>query len=527
MEQQPAPTGKSPGLLRSGAIVSAFTLLSRVLGFVRDQVFGITFGVGPHTDAFLAAFKIPNFLRRLFAEGAFAQAFVPVFTEYKETRSPEELKDLSSHVAGTLSAVLLAVTLVGMMGSSWLILLFAPGFTDSARFDLASGMLTITFPYLFFIALVAYAGGILNSYGHFAIPAATPVILNLCLIVAALVVAPQLDIPIKAMAWGVFFAGLAQLLFQLPHLKKLGLLQRPRWDWHHPGVRKILRLMLPGIFGSSVAQINLLLDTIIASFLATGTLGWMYFADRLLEFPLGLFGIAIATVILPRLSREHAQARGQDFRQTMDWAIRVALLVALPAMLGLMLLARPILSTLFEYGAFTAHDSAMSAVALTAYAAGLPAFILIKILAPGYFARQDTKTPVRIGIIAMASNMGFNLALVIPMVIAGFATPHLGLAIATTLSGWQQVFLLYRGLRREGVYQLSSDARRWLLKTLPALITMGGMLIYLNASAQTWSEWDAFDRVWRLCSIIAASAGTYMVVLFLAGVRSQDLRATH
>ncbi|MDO6460581.1 murein biosynthesis integral membrane protein MurJ [Granulosicoccaceae sp. 1_MG-2023] len=521
------PPETPPGLLRSGAIVSAFTLLSRILGFVRDQVFGIVFGSGIYTDAFLAAFKIPNFMRRLFAEGAFAQAFVPVFTEYKETRSKAELEDLTAHVSGTLGGVLLLVTCIGMLAAPLLILLFAPGFTDNLRFDLASGMLQITFPYLFFVSLVAFAGSVLNSFGLFAIPAATPAILNICMIAAALLLAPHMDIPIEAMAWGVFFAGLAQLLFQLPYLKRLGLLRRPRWGWRHPGVKKVFKLMLPGIFGSSVAQINLLLDTVIASFLATGTLGWLYFADRLLEFPLGLFGIAIATVILPRLSAEHARQSTEHFRQTLDWAIRLAITIALPAALGLMLLARPIISTLFEYGAFTAHDAQMSTVALAAYALGLPAFILIKILAPGYFARQDTKTPVRIGVIAMVSNMVYNLILVIPMVMLGFATPHLGLAIATVMSGWQQVFMLYRGLQRDDVYRISAANLRWLRRCLLPLLAMGAVIVWLTPAGAGWSAMGALTRATSLCGIILSALFVYAGGLFLSGARPADLRATH
>lgn len=521
------PISRQPGLLRSGAIVSVFTLLSRILGFVRDQAFGIMFGSGLYTDAFLAAFKIPNFMRRLFAEGAFAQAFVPVFTEYKENRSEEELKDLAAHVSGTLGGILLIITLIGMLGAPLLILLFAPGFTDNLRFDLASGMLRITFPYLLFVSLVAYAGSILNSFGKFAVPAATPVILNLCLITAAVALSPYFDIPIQAMAWGVFFAGVGQLLFQLPFLKQQGLLVRPRWGWKHSGVRRIFKLMLPGIFGSSVAQINLLLDTVIASFLATGTLGWLYFADRLLEFPLGLFGIAIATVILPRLSLEHAQNSTENFRKTLDWAIRLAIFIALPATIGLMLLARPIVSTLFEYGAFTAHDSDMSSVALAAYALGLPAFILIKILAPGFFARQDTKTPVRIGVIAMASNMFFNIILVVPMVMLGSATPHVGLAIATTLSGWQQVIMLYRGLSKQGVYSLSSTNLRWLVKVVLPLATMTAIIVCLSPADSSWSAYNAGERVLYLCGIIGAAIAAYVTLLFLFGARLNDIRTSH
>ncbi len=512
------------GLLRSGAIVSAFTLLSRILGFIRDQVIGITFGSGLYTDAFLAAFKIPNFLRRLFAEGAFAQAFVPVFTEYKEKRNQAALEDLASHVSGTLAGTLLLVSITGMLAAPLLMLVFAPGFVDNLRFDLASGMLRITFPYLFFVSLVAYAGGILNSYGRFAIPAVTPVILNLCMIGAALFLSPLMDIPIQAMAWGVFFAGLAQLLFQLPYLKKLGLLKRPRWGWKHSGVRKVFTLMIPGIFGSSVAQINLLLDTVIASFLATGTLGWLYFADRLLEFPLGLFGIAIATVILPRLSKEHATQSADRFRDTLDWAIRLAIFIALPAMFGLMLLARPIISTLFEYGAFTANDSDMSAAALVAYSIGLPAFIMIKILAPGFFSRQNTRTPVRIGIIAMISNMVLNILLVVPMVLSGFAMPHIGLAIATSLSGWQQVFLLYHGLKKDGVYSVSRTNKIWLLKSIPPLLIMTLLVLLLTPNATAWSSYSAVERAGHLCLIILAAAFSYIVSMLLIGARLSDIR---
>jgi putative peptidoglycan lipid II flippase len=518
---------KQSGLFRSGAIVSAFTLLSRILGFVRDQAFGIIFGSGLYTDAFLAAFKIPNFMRRLFAEGAFSQAFVPVFTEYKEKRSTQELEDLASHVSGTLAGILLIITLIGMLGAPYLIYLFAPGFHDNLRFDLATGMLKITFPYLMLISLVAYAGSILNRFGQFAIPAATPVILNLCMIAAALFLSPLMDVPIEAMAWGVFFAGFAQLLFQLPHLKRLGLLKRPRWGWKHPGVRKIFKLMIPGLFGSSVAQINLLLDTVIASFLATGTLGWLYFADRLLEFPLGLFGIAIATVILPRLSSEYAKNSTDSFKKTLDWAVRLAIVIALPAMVGLTLLARPIVSTLFEYGAFTAHDSNMSAIALSAYALGLPAFILIKILAPGFFARQDTKTPVRIGIIALISNMLFNIMLVVPMVMLDFATPHLGLAIATTLSGWQQVVMLYRGLSRQQIYSLSLENISLLKKTIIPLIAMSTLIYLTSPSNESWSAFNALQRVGYLCAIIGLGIGSYCVLIFALGARLHQFRAKH
>ncbi|MCL4132023.1 UNVERIFIED_CONTAM: hypothetical protein GTU68_061224 [Idotea baltica] len=315
-------------LAKSGSIVGIMTLASRVLGFVRDQVLAIVFGAGAITDVFLVAFKIPNFLRRLFAEGAFAQAFIPVFTEYKETKSPEALKDLAAHVVGTLSIILLFISTLGVMLAPMLVMLFAPGFIeDESRFDLATHMLRITFPYLLFVSLLAYAGSIQNTFGQFAVPSFTPVLLNICMIGAALWLSPMFEQPIVALAWGVLAAGFLQLALQLPFLQKLGLLPKPRWGWKHSGVRRILKLMAPAILGSSVAQINLLLDTVIASFLAVGSLSWLYYSDRLMEFPLGILGVTLGTIILPRLSREHGKRSPEQFRATIDWALRLVCLI--------------------------------------------------------------------------------------------------------------------------------------------------------------------------------------------------------
>ena len=430
-------------LSRSGGVVGAMTLLSRVLGFVRDQTLAVAFGAGAAMDVFLVAFKIPNFLRRLFGEGAFAQAFVPVFTEYRETRSRAALIELAANVSGTFAVVLLIVASLGVALSPLLVMLFAPGFIDEpARYTLAVEMLRITFPYLFFVCLIAYAGAMLNTFGRFAVPAFTPVLLNLSLIGAALLLAPRLDVPIVALAWGVLGAGVLQLALQLPFLFRLGLLPRPRWGRSHEGVRRIVRLMAPAVLGSSVAQINLLLDTVIASFLVAGSLSWLYYGDRLMEFPLGLLGVTLGTVILPRLSRGHALESEADFHATLDWALRLVIVLGLPAALGLALLGEPLVATLFGYGEFSSGDVRMSALALIAYASGLPAFLAIKVLAPAFFARQDMKTPVRIGIVALLSNMIYNLLLVVPMVQLGFAAPHVGLALATSLSAW-----LLRGVR--------------------------------------------------------------------------------
>jgi len=332
-------------LTKSSSIVGFMTLASRVLGFVRDQVLAIVFGAGSLTDVFLVAFKIPNFLRRLFAEGAFAQAFVPVFTEYKETKSPEALRDLAAHVIGTLAIILLIISTLGVMLSPLIIMLFAPGFIDDPnRFDLAKDMLRITFPYLFFVSLVACAGSIQNTFGRFAIPSITPILLNVCMIAAALLFSPMFEQPIVALAWGVFAAGLLQLALQLPFLQQLGMLPRPRWGWRHSGVRRILKLMAPAVLGSSVAQINLLLDTIIASFLMAGSLSWLYYSDRLMDFPLGILGVTLGIVILPRLSKQHAHSEPEQFQRTIDWALRLVCLIGIPAAVGLALLAAPMIS---------------------------------------------------------------------------------------------------------------------------------------------------------------------------------------
>jgi len=509
-------------LTKSSSIVGVMTLASRVLGFVRDQVLAIVFGAGAITDVFLVAFKIPNFLRRLFAEGAFAQAFVPVFTEYKETKSPEALRDLAAHVVGTLALIVLIISTLGVMLAPLLVMLFAPGFIDSQeQFDLATHMLRITFPYLFFVSLLAYAGSIQNTFGRFAVPSFTPVLLNVCMIAAALWFSPMFEQPIVALAWGVFAAGVLQLALQLPFLQSLGLLPKPRWGWKHSGVRRILKLMAPALFGSSVAQINLLLDTVIASFLTVGSLSWLYYSDRLMEFPLGLLGVTLGTVILPRLSKEHAQQSPEMFKRTVDWALRLATLIGVPAAIGLIVLSVPMISTLFEYGKFTAADTVMSSYSLIAYSLGLPAFILIKIFAPAFFARQDTKTPVRIGIIALISNMVYNLMLVLPMVWLGFTAPHTALAIATTMSAWQQAWMLYRKLQEQGIYSLSPELLEFGKRMVIAWVLLA-VIIWVMSNGN-WHELTAASRASKLMVIIIAGAASYAVALLLVGVRPKQL----
>ena len=514
------------GLLRSTAVVGAMTLLSRILGFVRDVVFARLFGADAAMDAFLVAFKIPNFLRRLFAEGAFSQAFVPVFSERRGQRDAGEVKALADAVAGSFGLVLLAITALGVLAAPLLILLFAPGFAgDPQQYRQAVDMLRITFPYLMLISLTAFAGGILQSYGRFAVPAFTPVLLNLSFLGCALWLAPHFAVPVTALAWAVLLAGIGQLLFQIPFLWRLGMLPRPRWGWREPGVRRILRLMLPTLFGSSVAQINLLFDTLIASFLAAGSVSWLYYSDRLMEFPLGTLAIAMATVILPSLSRRHAASDPERFRLTLDWALRLAVLFGLPAAIGLALLAGPILITLFHSAAFGDHDVAMATASLVAYALGLPAHILIKVLLPGYYARQDTDTPVRIGVIAMVSNMVVNVLLVMALVQLGFSAPHAGLALATSLSACLNAVLLYRGLRRAGVYAPGPGWGVFLSQVTLASAALAALLLWGAGPAEMWVTQATAARAVALSVLIAGGAGVYFSALWLAGFRPASLRA--
>ena len=493
------------------------TLVSRILGFVRDVVFARMFGAAAGMDAFLVAFKIPNFLRRMFAEGAFAQGFVPVLSEVKTRRGPGEVRELVDHVAGSLGLVLFVLTAVAVVAAPLLIMLFAPGFIDDdGRFDLAAGMLRITFPYLLFISLTACAGGILNAYGRFAVPAFTPVLLNLALLGAAWWLAPRMAEPITALAWGVFVAGIAQLAFQLPFLARLGLLPRPRPNFRDPGVRRIMKLMAPALFGASVTQINLLVDTLIASFLVTGSVSWLYYSDRLVEFPLGVFGIAMATVILPSLSQRHAETDPAAFARTLDWALRWVLLVGTPCAVGLVVLAGPILATLFQYGAFTPADVDMASRSLMAYAVGLLGFILVKVLAPGYFARQDTKTPVKIGIVAMATNIVMNLVLV-------WSLAHAGLALATSIAAFVNAGLLYRGLRRGGVCLHAPGWRGLFARVVLANAALAALLWWGAGDLSDWFGWDAMSRTGHLVAWIAAGGVLYFGVLFASGVRPADL----
>lgn len=527
-------------MLRSMMSFSGGTFVSRILGLVREQVFSAVFGVSASTDAFWVAFRVPNFMRRLFAEGSFATAFVPALTEVKEKGSQEDLRLMIARVSGTLGAVLLVITALGVFFAPQVTAVFAMGSADEpAKFQLTSDLLRITFPFLLFISLTAMAGAVLNTFHRFAIPALTPVIMNLCMIAAALWWAPHFQVPVTSMAWAILIAGVLQLLVQLPSLARLGLLAWPRWGWAAPEVRKVMRLMVPTLFGSSVAQVNLLFDTLIATYLITGSQSWLAQSDRLLEFPLGMFGVALGTVILPSLSRHHVNTDHAGFSRALDWGLRTTLLIAVPAMFGLVLLAEPLIATLLQRGAFTAHDSHMASLSLAALSFGLPAFALVKVLAPAFFARQDTRTPVRAGVSSMLANMVLN-ALFLGLLFLLWQKPgdldhgwldglsrvpglHVALALASALASYLNLAMLWRALRRDGIYQREPGWLRFLVRLTVACAVMVAILL---VGTSLWPDWSVgtWTRVWRLAVLVGGGGLSYVAVLFAMGFRMRDLR---
>ncbi|WP_299074138.1 murein biosynthesis integral membrane protein MurJ [uncultured Paraglaciecola sp.] len=510
----------SAKLFKSGLIVSAMTFISRILGLARDAVIANLMGAGANADVFLFANKIPNFLRRLFAEGAFAQAFIPVLADVQHETDEQHLKQFVAKISGTLGVIVTLVTIVGVIASPILAALFGMGWfieyvndtPEGAKFELASLMLKITFPYLLFVSLAGLAGAILNTLNKFAVAAFTPVLLNVAIISCALFLAPQFDEPAFALAWGVFIGGLLQLLFLLPFIFKAGLLVKPKWGWSDPDIVKVRTLIIPALFGVSVGQLNLLLDTVIASFLETGSISWLYYSDRLLEFPLGLFGIAIATVILPTLSRNHVTKDDKAFSANIDWAIKMVCVLGIPAATGLFMLAEPMLLTIFQRGEFSPLDATYASHSLMAYAFGLLSFMLVKVLAPGFYSKQDTKTPVKFGIWCMAANMLFNLVLVWP-----FA--YVGLAMATSLSALMNALLLYTELHKRGVYTVSSQTLLLLLKITIACSLMGLSIFVVNPMVSVWVELTLLNKVIELAKLVILGAVVFTASLLVLGVR--------
>lgn len=493
-------------------------MLSRVLGMVRDITFAALFGAGGAQDAFVVAFKIPNFLRRLFAEGAFNQAFIPVLSEYRAAEGDDSVRRLISAVQLYLSGIVGVVTLVAVMASPWLAWLFAPGFHDDGeKLALVAEFLRLTFPYLWFISLTALASSVLNSYQRFAAPALTPVLLNFCLIGSALFLRDQFVVQQTALAFGVLIAGIVQWLFLWPSLLRTGVWQPWLLVAQHPGVKKIFVLMLPGLFAVSVSQINLLLDTVLASLLEDGSVTWLYYSDRLTELPLGVIGIAIATVLLPKLSALRAEDEVKKFQSTLAWATTIVCLIGLPAAMALLILPDVLIHLLFEYREFSVEDTQRTAQSLAAYALGLPAFMLIKILAPAYFAHQDTKTPVKIGIQAMAANMVLNLALIIPMA-------HVGLALATSLSAWLNATLLAVSLRGTGRLPKARVIYPSILRIMLATVAMG-LVLWLCSDMVLFEPVQSIaGRVWRAALLVGVGLVIYPLMLFILGARLSLIR---
>ncbi|WZB72170.1 murein biosynthesis integral membrane protein MurJ [Achromobacter xylosoxidans] len=510
-------------LFRSAATVSSFTLLSRISGLARDVLVARAFGAGPITDAFWVAFRIPNLLRRLFAEGAFAQAFVPILGAARNNRSDDEVRTLLDRVALLLTLALMLVTLVGIVAAPWVVSAMASGLRGAARdaeFGAAVWMTRVMFPYILCMSLIAFASGVLNTWRRFAVPAFTPVLLNLSMIAACLWLAPRMDVPVYGLAIGVMAGGVAQLAVQWVALARLGLTPRfslrVREAWADATVQRILKQMAPATLGVSVAQISLLINTNIATWLTPGSVTWLSFADRLMEFPTALLGVALGTVLLPSLSTANARDDHAGYSALLDWGLRLVLLLGLPAAVGMALLSDGLVATLFHYGAFAAQDVAQTRVAVMSYSAGLIGLLAVKILAPGFYARQDIRTPVKIAIGVLIVTQLLNTALV-PLL------AHAGLALAIGLGACLNALALLIGLLRRGVYRPAPGWTRFALRLLPALAGLAGLLAYADGRI----DWIALQahaglRAAWLGGVLAASGVIYFGLLFLFGFRPRD-----
>ncbi|MGN8257706.1 murein biosynthesis integral membrane protein MurJ [Pseudomonas sp. SMSB3] len=500
-------------LLKSLAAVSSITMISRVLGFVRDTILARIFGAGVATDAFFIAFKLPNLLRRIFAEGAFSQAFVPILAEYKTQQGEEATRTFIAYVSGLLTLVLAVVTALGILAAPWVVWATAPGFVASAeKYALTTDLLRVTFPYILLISLSSLAGAILNTWNRFSVPAFTPTLLNVAMILFAVLLTPYFNPPIMALAWGVLAGGLAQLLYQLPALKKIGMLVLPRLNLRDAGVWRVLKQMLPAILGVSVSQISLIINTIFASFLVAGSVSWMYYADRLMELPSGVLGVALGTILLPTLAKTYANKDRDEYSRIMDWGLRLCFLLVLPCTLALAVLAEPLTVALFQYGKFSATDAAMTQRALIAYSVGLLAIILVKVLAPGFYAQQNIRTPVKIAIFTLVCTQLFNLALIGPL-------QHAGLALAISLGACLNAGLLFWKLRSQQLFQPQPGWAMFLGKLVLSVALMTTVLLLGMHYLPAWAEGNMLERLLRLAALIAAGVVTYFGALYLCGIR--------
>ena len=508
----------SKSFIRSSSIVSAMTFISRILGLIRDFIIARLFGANELTDAFLVAFRIPNFFRRLFAEGAFSQAFLPILAETKATENDQEVQLVINHIATKLLSVLMIITLIAVLAAPLVIFIFAWGFyfkADPYQFHLTSDMLRITFPYLLLISLTALSGSILNTYDNFMVPAFTPVLLNISLILSAIFLSQYLSNPIIALAWGVLIGGILQLGFQIPFLRKIKKLPKLQFG-HHKTIDTLKKRMLPALFGVSVSQINLLIDTMIASTLIAGSVSWLYYSDRLLELPLALIGIALATVALAKLSNYHALKDTENFIKTINKALLIALILGLPACLGLILYSKELIITLFQYGEFSVNSAIETSFSLQAYGSGLMAFIAIKIFAPIFLSRGDTKTPVKAGVVAMVSNIILNLILV-------QFYGHIGLAAATSISALLNASILYFYLIKQSIFKFDAALYKMLTKVIFAVIIMSSYIIFIDTDIEAYIDSTLVDRCGFLFKSIVISASIYFLSLYIIGVRYKSI----
>jgi len=506
----------SMNLLKSLAAVSSITMVSRVLGFVRDTILARIFGAGVATDAFFIAFKLPNLLRRIFAEGAFSQAFVPILAEYKTQQGEEATRTFIAYVAGLLTLVLALVTALGVLAAPWIVWATAPGFVDSAeKFQLTTDLLRVTFPYILLISLSSLAGAILNTWNRFSVPAFVPTLLNVAMIFFALFLTPYFDPPVMALGWAVLAGGLLQLLYQLPHLRKIGMLVLPRVNLRDTGVWRVLKQMLPAILGVSVSQISLIINTIFASFLVAGSVSWMYYADRLMELPSGVLGVALGTILLPTLAKTYANKDRQQYSQILDWGLRLCFLLVLPCSLALAILAEPLTVALFQYGKFSAFDALMTQRALIAYSVGLLGIIMVKVLAPGFYAQQNIRTPVKIALFTLFSTQLLNLAFIGPL-------QHAGLALAISVGACLNAGLLYWKLRQQRLFEPQPGWTGFLVKLVIAVLLMSAVLLIGMHFMPPWAEGQMLMRFLRLGALIVAGVVTYFGCLFLFGFRPRD-----
>ncbi|EOS96667.1 murein biosynthesis integral membrane protein MurJ [Erwinia tracheiphila] len=507
-------------LLKSLAAVSSMTLFSRVLGFARDAIVARVFGAGMATDAFFVAFKLPNLLRRIFAEGAFSQAFVPILAEYKSKQGEEATRVFVSYVSGLLTLVLAVITLAGIVVAPWVIMLTAPGFSDTAdKFALTSSLLRVTFPYILLISLASLTGAILNTWNRFSVPAFAPTLLNISMIGFALFAAPYFHPSVMALAWAVVVGGGLQLFYQLPHLKRIGMLVLPRINLKDAGVWRVMRQMGPAILGVSVSQISLIINTIFASFLVSGSVSWMYYADRLMEFPSGVLGVALGTILLPALAKSFASGNHAEYNRLMDWGLRLSFLLALPSAVALGILSKPLVVSLFQYGKFTAFHAAMTQRALVAYSVGLVGLIVVKILAPGFYSRQDIKTPVRIAIFTLLMTQLMNLVFIGPL-------KHAGLSLSIGLAACLNALMLFWQLRKQNIFQPQPGWFSFLLRLGLAVAVMAAALLGLLWFMPDWAQGSMLWRLMRLAVVCAVGGAVYFAVLALLGFRVRDFSRT-